>query len=276
MSTEQAVSFGEEFSLNGIVCKGEGESTRPALIILNSGLMHRVGTCRTSVALAREAAEVGMLSLRFDHSGIGDSSPRQIEASDEERMLEEINAALDFLQETFGISRFVIYGLCSGAVYSFKYALKDNRVIGLVGIDGYAYPTIRFYLRHYGLRFFRFHAWIRLLLRIRKLLPAKPKVTYVKESDEVDVWMWQPQPSRDFVEQGYQSLVEKGVRLYSIYTGEPFSYNYQGQMTDMYPNVDFSDLLTIDYFPDSSHIMQEPRFQKEIRQKVLHWLEDLR
>ena len=124
------------YALNGIICHGDdGGRGGPALIILNSGLMHRVGTCRTSVVLARKAADLGILSLRFDHSGIGDSSPRQVLASDEERMLEEINAAQDFVQATYGISQFVLYGLCSGAQYSFKHAQTDNRVIGLVGID---------------------------------------------------------------------------------------------------------------------------------------------
>jgi hypothetical protein len=275
MSVEHTVGFGDGFSLNGIVCHGDDENgSGPALIILNSGMMHRVGTCRTSVVLARTAADLGMLSLRFDHSGIGDSSPRQTPASDEERMLEEIKAAQDFIQARYGISQFVLYGLCSGAQYSFKHALLDNKVVGLVGIDHYVYSTTQFYLRHYGARSFSLGAWMRLFSGVKDSLSAKIGMTGSLNADEGDVWFWPPRPPRDTLEQGYRKLIEKGVRLYYIYTGSGSGYNYREQMIDMYPNVNFGDLLTIDYFPTATHIMKEPSTQKEINQNVIRWLQE--
>lgn len=276
MSVEQTVTFGDGFSLSGIVCHGDDENGNgPALIILNSGLMHRVGTCRTSVVLARGAADLGMLSLRFDHSGIGDSSPRQVMASDEERMLEEINAAQNFIQARYGISQFVLYGLCSGAQYSFRHALKDNRVVGLVGIDHYVYSTKQFYLRHYVPRIFSFAAWIRFFSRVKDSLSAKLGLKGGLNADEGDVWFWSPRPPRDTLEQGYRTLVEKGVDLYYIYTGSGIGYNYREQMIDMYPNVNFGNSLTLDFFPTATHTMKEPRIQKEISQNVIRWLQDL-
>src|SRR6185436_6886506 len=45
----------------------------PAFIILNAGVLHRVGPHRLHVILARRIAASGLPSLRLDLGGIGDS-----------------------------------------------------------------------------------------------------------------------------------------------------------------------------------------------------------
>ena len=77
---EKAVRFGKTKSLVGVVTEasnGAGRDGGPAVIMLNSGILHHVGACRLHVKLARALAPVGYTVMRFDHSGIGDSDARR-------------------------------------------------------------------------------------------------------------------------------------------------------------------------------------------------------
>ena len=48
----------------------------PGIVLVNSGIIHRIGANRVYVRLARALAVCGSASLRFDLSGIGDSTSR--------------------------------------------------------------------------------------------------------------------------------------------------------------------------------------------------------
>ena len=74
MKDEVAV-FGEKGSLIGVVSlpdKNREIINGPGIILLNSGLLHRVGPNRLYVKIARNAATSGLVAFRFDLSGIGD------------------------------------------------------------------------------------------------------------------------------------------------------------------------------------------------------------
>src|SRR5262249_32019788 len=54
---------------------GGGDPTRPLILFLNAGAVHRVGPNRMYVTLARAFAERGLTSARIDLGGLGDSAP---------------------------------------------------------------------------------------------------------------------------------------------------------------------------------------------------------
>ena len=64
-----------------------------------------------------------------------DSPVRRDGSYFEESSLTEAREATDALQESRGIERFVLIGLCSGAVTAFDTAGVDDRVIGVVMIN---------------------------------------------------------------------------------------------------------------------------------------------
>jgi pimeloyl-ACP methyl ester carboxylesterase len=138
---EHAFMFGEGDGLVGVLTDPPGGAAslgarRPlGAILLNAGVIHRVGPSRLYVHLARELAAAGCVAARFDHSGIGDSPVRRDGSSFEESSLVEAREAMDALQESRGIERFVLIGLCSGAVTAFDTAGVDDRVIGVVLIN---------------------------------------------------------------------------------------------------------------------------------------------
>lgn len=137
---EDAFLFGSAQGLVGIVTEASSQS-RPGVganlgvVFLNAGVIHRVGPSRLYVTLARELAALGCVVARFDHSGVGDSPVRKDGLPFEESAIAEAREAMDWLQKTRGVERFVLAGLCSGAVTSFDAAVVDERVVGVAMIN---------------------------------------------------------------------------------------------------------------------------------------------
>lgn len=74
---EQALLLGPRKSLVGIIAVSPSPlPDAPMVVILNSGIIHRVGAHRVYVPLSRALAAAGFPVLRFDLSGIGDSENR--------------------------------------------------------------------------------------------------------------------------------------------------------------------------------------------------------
>ena len=96
---DQAVMIGARKTLVGIVTQPvdyEPED-RPVFVILNSGIIHRVGHHRMYVTLARTLAKVGFQVLRFDLSGIGDSKRREDGLSLLDGALADVREVVDWL-----------------------------------------------------------------------------------------------------------------------------------------------------------------------------------
>ncbi len=136
--TEEAVQFGAMSSLVGIVTDAaEPEKGRnlPAVILLNAGLFHRVGPNRLYVKMARTLAVLGFVVLRFDVSGIGDSTVRADSMPFAQSVVNETQEAMTYLQQARGMERFVLIGICSGGEAAFHLACRDARVVGAVVIN---------------------------------------------------------------------------------------------------------------------------------------------
>jgi len=136
--TEKTLLLGEHKNVVGIVTEpdlGARCADRPAVLLLNAGLIHRVGPNRIYVKLARQLAQVGYLTLRIDLSGIGDSQPRPGHVSIEKSSIADVTQAMDYLAEAYGSQSFVLMGHCAGAFHAFRTANQDRRVSGCVLIN---------------------------------------------------------------------------------------------------------------------------------------------
>jgi pimeloyl-ACP methyl ester carboxylesterase len=134
---EDTILFGNHRSLVGVLtrpARGRLE-VRLGVVLLNAGIVHRVGPGRVYVKIARELAARGFTVLRFDFSGIGDSLVRHDPVPFHESAVEEAQAAMDVLQTEKGISRFLLLGGCSGARVSLDTASLDARVYGAILIN---------------------------------------------------------------------------------------------------------------------------------------------
>jgi len=108
---------------------------RPALIILNAGIVHHIGPARWSVRLARRMAGRGHVAVRFDHAGIGDSDPRRDARPFNAAAVDELREVIDAVQRMHGVHSFIVMGLCSGASTSILCAQADPRVVAAIAVN---------------------------------------------------------------------------------------------------------------------------------------------
>ena len=233
---EEAVLFGASRSLVGIVSEpvsGERRADRPpAVILLNSGLIHRVGPNRLYVRLSRLLAAQGIPSLRFDLSGIGDSATRTDKVPFKESSVQETRDAMDYLATTRGCDRFVLAGICTGAVVSYHTALADPRVVGVLMINAQGLldtsdQETRAYLahqragRHYvGSAIYNYRSWLRLLsgrVDYRELLGVVRSKLVRQRIGKLGRL-----PEAETVQKGLRALADRGTELSLLYSeGDP-------------------------------------------------------
>jgi hypothetical protein len=132
--------------LTGILTEAIGGEAQPVCAVLTgAGALRRIGPNRAWVESARRWAALGVPTARIDLIGIGDADGddgpetrcnRALYASDR---LEQTRTVLDALAERGLPDRFVVGGLCSGAYAAVHAAEVDERVVGTLLINLYAF-----------------------------------------------------------------------------------------------------------------------------------------
>jgi hypothetical protein len=163
---ETALLFGAGKSLVGVISDppdGEAALGRPAVVLLNAGLLHRVGPNRLYVKLARRLAASGSVAARFDLSGVGDSPASGERSGFSERAVAETRACMDLLAATRGVRDFIVGGVCSGADNALQVAREDVRVVGAALMEPVSAPTAGHMVHSYRARLLRPRSWLRLV-----------------------------------------------------------------------------------------------------------------
>lgn len=136
-------------SLIGIIDHPE-RPIETGVVIIVGGPQYRAGSHRQFTLLARQLAEQGIASIRFDYRGMGDSEGhmRNFEAIDA-----DIKAAIDtFTTQTPGIKQIVLWGLCDAASAALYYGHTDPRIKGMVLLNPWVHTeagAARARLKHY-------------------------------------------------------------------------------------------------------------------------------
>ncbi|HEX2685660.1 MAG TPA: hypothetical protein VHN14_03540 [Kofleriaceae bacterium] len=247
---------------------------RPAFVILNSGVLHRVGPHRLHVHLARRIAATGLAGLRLDLGGIGDSLASSDAASFRESAVADTRAVMTGLGSALGIQRFVLFGVCSGADNSIATALVDERVAGIVLVDPPTYPTRRSQLRHLRTRAAERGSPGEILrwgVRVaeRRLRLA---ITLIGRHTVDDP----PSEGRELppvATHGAQltTLINRGVRIFSIFSGiHGARYNHVDQLFEVFPAL--RGRLDHAYFPSTNHTFTELDAQAKLIDAILGWM----
>lgn len=113
-------------------------------IFLGGGAVPHCGPNRCWAEAARRWASWGVPSVRVDLSGIGEAAGADPELLSDANFYapwrqEEVVGVCDGLQERGVADRFVLGGLCSGAYRSLQGALGDQRIVGALLINLYAF-----------------------------------------------------------------------------------------------------------------------------------------
>jgi alpha-beta hydrolase superfamily lysophospholipase len=134
--TEAGCRIPGEAALFGIVTTpAPGENRHRGVVLLNAGATHHVGPNRMYVKMARRWAEQGYVVLRLDVRGLGDS-PLESGGPDcevyPENAVDDVRAAVEYLQSHYGVNNVTLAGLCSGAFHALRAAIAHvavNRII---------------------------------------------------------------------------------------------------------------------------------------------------
>ena len=278
---EKALVFGPQRSMVGIwTGPRSGVAGRPAVVMVNAGIIHRVGLCRLHTRHARMLAPRGFPSFRFDLSGIGDSSRRTGVSSLREAVTSDITAALDHLADRQHVNRFVIFGLCSCAHDAVLNALTDARLVGVIAIDLLGdFRTWQHHAHHFRQRLFNATSLASALRGRNQYLRAlwdswrfgKTPLQRVREGGVGVVRA--PLPRETLVEM-LDTLLGRDVRMLLIFSsGIERNYNHRSQFKEVFPEAARHPNLYYEYFPNAGHAFGNRKEQLAVIELTVQWMD---
>lgn len=284
---EETVRLGPAANLIGILSRPAAIDARagsgaepPAIVMLNAGVLHRVGPHRMHVALARRLAARGHVALRLDLAGIGDSLAVAGAESFRASAVADTRAAMDGVAAETGASRFVLFGLCSGADNALATALADERVVGLVLLDPPTYRTRRSQARSLARKLgamggpaaiARWGAAVAqrrlraLAARVRDRVRARGGGDEPEQSEGREI------PPRPVYREMLHALVARRVRLLAIFSGALGDrYDHADHLYELFPELR-ADVDRV-YFPEANHMFTERWAQTALLDAVTAWI----
>jgi pimeloyl-ACP methyl ester carboxylesterase len=275
-----------------------------AVVLLSPGVKMRVGPQRLYLPMTKRFLSLGLSVLRLDFHGLGDSDGALPEEQLRDvynhievgRFVEDTIDALNWLQQTHGCRRFLLSGLCGGAITGLLAGQRDARVAGLIGLgitpvlasraaDASKYVTVgqlEAFQKMYIRRLLAPQAWFRLLTfqtdnRLigrmiahwtRKLLrraPPPPAATPPPEGDNSNP-LFPPAFFRMLSTRRPMLLVFGGAdRLHWEYE-EKFASRYKAQLAEMPPLVD------VHVVDQANHTLSFREWQDEMLEVSTRWL----
>lgn len=115
----------------GVLHTPEGPVRPGALVFLHGWAGYRIGPHQMFTKAARQAADRGFASLRFDFRGRGDSQG-DAEATTLSTMIEDAQRAVEVVCEQTGLERVALIGDCSGSEVAIGAGTLDRRIDSLV------------------------------------------------------------------------------------------------------------------------------------------------
>lgn len=269
---ERVLSFGAHADQVGVLTLPDEvpQDDRPALILWNVGVNHRVGPFRVYVDLARRAASLGFVALRFDASGMGDSEVRREALSDVDRENRDVQDALDVVTRRTGKKRFVLVGFCSSVDAAHRVSVLDERVVGVVHVEGYSYPT-EGYRKRLPLKLLSKERWRRFAWAQRQRLEKRLRGERSGGAPSVfkrDYPTW-PKFTGDVA-----ALTQRGVQLHLAYVGSDTTFNHAEQFFEMFgsPGLDRSR-VDIAYYPTSDHTFFGVPDRAALIERITAWMQ---
>ncbi|GAB2578899.1 alpha/beta hydrolase [Dyella jejuensis] len=261
---EQAFRFGRARHLIGIA--GLPASTAPAavgVIVLNAGLVHRIGPFRLHVELTRRLNAHGYPTLRFDLSTIGDSASSGESHTRKQQICADVGDAMNLLGEQAACKRFVLIGLCSGSQCAHMVACVDDKVAGAVFLDGYAYRTVGYRLRYYLPRLLDAQRWLRVLSRGRRVPQGgsgEPAFTVAPLPQAV-------------VRADFAGMLDRGLKLCLIYSGGISRYfNHARQFRECFGRVITHPHVSTRFLKEADHTYILTGDRNRLLESIERWL----
>ncbi len=251
--TEVAVQTGSHKHLSGVVSLPDPGSMAPlGLVLMNAGVIHRVGPHRFNVKLARRLARLGYPVLRLDLSGLGDSLASPNGLPYEAQSVADLQSGMELLAAVSGAKSFVLAGICSGARNAWAAAMVDERVRGVWMMDGFYLETRKTFWHYWARRAAHEGLWplarrlAHRLLAHRGNAPADDARSVGRKTPEAE--------ERFFAE--LSRLIGRGVRPCFVYSGSRLRhFSYESQLDDRLRGKVPAGAVTVHFMPEVDHTL---------------------
>ena len=272
---ETAHIFGRNKNLVGIISEPRTSArSGPAIVLLNAGIIHRVGPSRVGVEIARALASEGYRVLRFDLSGIGDSAGSPDLASLADIVRGDITEAIDLMEAGAPGNGVVLFGICSGADNAFYVGTEDARVVGLVLIDPEVHPTPKFKFRDTLRKVTNGRSWMNVvsgrffMRRVKRRLSrdmARPPGFYGLLTLD-----------QQRATEGARLMAGRGVQFLYVITGEHPFCNYPGQISDSLGGAIPPAQMVVEWRMEADHLLRREVDRSWLAAAIQRWLGRLR
>lgn len=268
---EVAVTFGAPGELIGVYTP-PARRTDLCCLFFNAGIINRIGPHRLNVKMARAVAQGEVAALRFDLAGRGDSRAAAGSASYEEQGTQDLRAAMDFMSREYGHTRFLIFGICSGAVAAFQGAVADPRVVGIFMVDGYWYRTRWTELVRLWKRFRALSAG-KVLRALRRRL-TRPVATPAPRPPRAEIFAVEDSnnPPHASFAADMNMLTARGVDTFYLFTNSVTDFvSYSGQLAQAFSGEPFVKRMHCVQRLDIDHTMISLAAQRATVELVRDW-----
>jgi pimeloyl-ACP methyl ester carboxylesterase len=276
-----------------------------ACVLLSPGVKMRVAPHGLYRKLAEPFLERGITVLRVDFHGLGDSEGelpevqldqlyRQVQLG---RHVQDVHAALDWLEHEQGFERFIVGGLCGGALTGLLAAEGEPRVAGLytigipVCLDGPAERApqhmtrgqLNSITRSYLGKLSRPSAWWRIVtlqsdfgLIIRslasKLRKRKPQATIAMQANGKTPPATNLNPH---FPGAYLQLLQRKTPVFLLFSGaDRLYFEYQEKFAEPWQDElrTHESLVDLAVVENANHVLGDAAWVAEARLLTAQWL----
>jgi uncharacterized protein len=302
--TQTAVVFPNRAGLRlfGILHTPPERSHDLGVIVLSPGVKMRVGPQRLYKGLADQCVRLGLPVFRFDFYGLGDSEGtltedllrdlyNHIEVG---RFVNDALDAMDWMETHCGTKRFILSGLCGGAITGLLAGSRDARVAGLLALgitpvlasraaEASRYMTageLQQSRRRYMRRLLSPEAWFRLLTLkadyrligrfitepFRRRVSSPTAAPAVPPEDDNANRLFPPAFFSMLDAKRPMLLVFGGVDRLLFEFEEKFVARHKTKLAEAAP------LYQVHSVKDANHVLSLPEWQAEMLQVADRWL----
>ncbi len=273
------------------------------VLLLSPGVKMRVGPQRLYVHLTEALLRMGLAVLRFDFHGLGDAEGMLPEAMLRDfynhievgRYVDDTIDAMDWMQREHGASRFILSGLCGGAITGLLTGDRDPRVVGLLALgitpvlaarsaEASRYMTVgqleqaqQMYVR----RLLNPTAWFRLItLRVDfRLIGRIIKHSLRRASPVAQVAPAAPLPENDnanplFPPAFFKMLATRRPMLLVFGGADRLHFEYQEKFLDRHGErlKSLPALAQVHVIESANHVLSLTEWQRELLDVSERWL----
>ncbi|MBT3041410.1 MAG: alpha/beta fold hydrolase [Candidatus Thiodiazotropha sp. (ex Codakia orbicularis)] len=312
ISTPVTIKNRNGLKLYGILEQPETTVKDTAILLLSPGIKMRVGPHRMYNKLSKVLVDKGFTVLRYDFYGLGDSEG----ALDQKILVDVYNSiqngryiddtidAMDWLGATYNIDKFVLGGLCGGAITGMLAGSADERVKGLIalglinvfegGEDNFSKFVTEGQLedlkKGYISKLTDIDSWKRIITlksdfrtifkillkpirvisnSIRENLTASSKNKIVFVHDESSNTNPRFAPT-------FFSMLQQSKKMLLVYSGgDRLLWEFKEKFENIYKShlSDYSHIYELHTIPDANHILSLSEWEESMHKLVEEWLQ---